>query len=112
VSRGRIYFVTSDAVYAIGASEARPLEGWAVDEPAVSGEGAPAHLQVVPTELVLEPGSSVALRARLFDAQGRFLGETPAEWTLEGLTGEVEDGTFTAAGAPRFEAGVVRAAAE
>ncbi len=38
-----------------------------------------------PTELVLAPGQTVTLRARLFDAQGRFLRESPATWSLEGL---------------------------
>ncbi|MGH9784995.1 MAG: PQQ-binding-like beta-propeller repeat protein, partial [Terriglobia bacterium] len=45
VSRGRIFFVSSDAVYAIGSRQAKSLTGWAVDEPAQWGEGNPAHLQ-------------------------------------------------------------------
>jgi outer membrane protein assembly factor BamB len=55
VSRGRIFFVSSDAVYAIGPRTAAAPQGWAVDEPAVTGSGAPAFLQVSPTELTLEP---------------------------------------------------------
>ena len=42
ISRGRIFFVSSDAVYAIGTKAPRPLTGYAVDEPAAAGEGAPA----------------------------------------------------------------------
>ena len=56
-------------------SSAKSLTGLAVDEPAPVGQGAPAHLQVTPTELVLEPGQTVKLRARLFDDKGRFLRE-------------------------------------
>ena len=56
ISRGRIFFVSSDAIYAIGSKQRKTLTGWAVDEPAVTGEGAPAYVQVSPTELVLEPG--------------------------------------------------------
>ena len=78
ISHGRIFFVSSDAVYAIGSRQAKPLTGVAVDEPAVRGEGAPAYLQVVPTELVLKPGQTVNLRARLFDDKGRFLREDKA----------------------------------
>ncbi len=112
VSRGRVFFVTSDAVYAIGSAQASSLEGWAVDEPIGQGEGAPTHLQVVPTEMVLDPGDTVRLRARLFDSQGRFLSETEAEWSLDGLEGTVgEDGTFTVSNEPQLQAGVIRAVA-
>src|SRR5918992_2147511 len=45
-SRGRVFFVSSDAVYAIGPKQRKTLTGWAVDEPAMPGEGAPAFVQV------------------------------------------------------------------
>jgi hypothetical protein len=110
VSRGRIFFVTSDAVYAVGPRIARSQTGFAVDEPAVVGSGAPAHVQVSPTELVLEPGDSVALRARLFDAQGRFIRQAEqAEWSLDGLQGQVTNGTFTVAADRRDQAGTIAA---
>jgi len=100
VSRGRIFFVSSDAVYAIGSRQAKPLTGWAVDEPAVRGQGNPAHLQVIPTEMVLAPGQRVNLRARLFDDKGRFLREEPATWSLDGLQGTVDGGAFTVSSDP------------
>lgn len=109
VSRGRIYFVSSDAVYAIGPRQARSLTGFAADEPAVTSTGAPAHLQVSPTELVLAPGQTVTLRARLFDAQGRFLREAPAVWSLDGLRGAVTAGRFTVAPDQVDQAGVIKA---
>ena len=112
VSRGRVFFVTSDAIYAIGSAQASSLEGWAVDELVGEGEGAPTHLQVVPTEMVLDPGDTVRLRARLFDSQGRFLQETDAQWSLEGLEGTLgDDGTFTVSNEPQLQAGVIRAVA-
>ena len=90
VSRGRIYFVSSDAVYAIGSRQAKQLTGWAVDELVQQGEGPPAHLQVVPAEVVVEPGEQVRLHARLFDDQGRFLREeTFVTWQLEELEGTI-----------------------
>jgi outer membrane protein assembly factor BamB len=97
VSRGRIYFVSSDAVYAIGSKKATAPKGLAVDEPADKGEGAPVYLQVEPTELVLKPGQKVQLHARLFDDKGRFLREEKAIWSLDGLNGTVTDGMFTVA---------------
>ena len=70
VSRGRVFFVSSDAVYAIGPNQPQPVSGFAVDEPDQPGQGAPAHLQVSPTEMVLEPGDTVQLRARAVRRHG------------------------------------------
>jgi outer membrane protein assembly factor BamB len=109
VSRGRVFFVSSDALYAIGPKAAKPVSGFAVDLPGEKGDGMPTHLQVAPTELVLKPGQGVKLRARLFDARGRFLREEPATWTLQGLKGTLADGTFTAAGDPVEQAGTIKA---
>jgi outer membrane protein assembly factor BamB len=110
ISRGRIFFVSSDAVYAIGPKQAKALTGFAVDQPAVKGEGMPTHVQVVPTELVLTPGQTVKLRARLFDDKGRFIREDKATWSLEGLKGNVADGVFTVANEPIEQAGLIKAA--
>jgi outer membrane protein assembly factor BamB len=109
ISRGRIFFVSSDAVYAIGSRQPTKPTGWAVDEPALAGQGAPTHLQVSPTEMVLKPGQTVKLRSRLFDAAGRFLREEPATWSLEGLKGAVANGAFTAAADAGEQAGLIKA---
>ena len=109
VSRGRVFFVSSDAVYAIGSPQPTAPTGLAVDEPADT-PGPPAHLQVVPTELVLEPGESVDLRARLFDARGNFIREETAAWSLDGPNGTLDGSTFTAAGIVE-SAGVLAASA-
>jgi hypothetical protein len=111
VSRGRVFFVTSDAVYAMGPRAPKALTGLAADEPAdnFKGEGAPAHVQVSPTELTLTPGQTVKLRARLFDDRGRFLREEKAAWSLEGLKGTVADGAFTVAADPIDQAGLIKA---
>jgi outer membrane protein assembly factor BamB len=109
ISRGRIFFVSSDAVYAFGPRQAKALTGWAVDEPADKAEGAPAYLQVAPTELVLKPGQAVQLHARLFDGKGRFLREEKAAWSVDGLKGSVVDGAFTAATDPMESAGLIKA---
>lgn len=112
VSRGRVFFVSSDAVYAIGPRAAKAVGGHAVDTAAEKGEGGPAFLQVSPTELVLKPGQTVNLRARLFDARGRFLRDEPAAtWTLQGLQGTVTAGAFTAAAALIDQAGLIKATA-
>jgi outer membrane protein assembly factor BamB len=110
VSRGRIFFVSSDAVYAIGSRQPQPVTGFAVDEPAQVGQGAPAHVQVSPTELVLEPGQTVQLRARLFDDMGRFLREeSVVDWELNDLNGTVTDGALTVSSDPAEQAGTITA---
>src|SRR5688572_15052107 len=109
ISRARVFFVTSDAIYAIGSKQQAKPTGWAANEPAVTGEGAAAYVQVSPTELVLEPGRTVKLTARSFDARGRFLREEKASWSLDGLKGNVADGAFTV-GSDRIEqAGLIKA---
>jgi len=110
ISRGRVFFVSSDAVYALGPRTPHDLSGYAVDEPAVVGSGTPAYLQVVPTEPTLMPGQSITFRARLFDGRGRFLREAEgAEWSLSGLKGTVANGVYTVAGDSEFQAGHIRA---
>jgi outer membrane protein assembly factor BamB len=110
ISRGRIFFVSSDAVYAIGSRQPTSPAGFAVDEAAVRGQGAPAWVQVSPTELVLTPGQTVKMRARLFDAQGRFLrDESAPAWSLDGLKGNLADGSFTVASDPIEQAGLIKA---
>jgi outer membrane protein assembly factor BamB len=109
ISRGRVYFVTSDAIYAVGPRQRKTLKGWAVDEPAPRGEGAPAYVQVSPTELVLTPGKTAKLTARLFDSAGRFLRVEKATWSLDGLKGIVADGAFTVAADSMEQAGLIKA---
>jgi outer membrane protein assembly factor BamB len=109
ISRGRIFFVSTDAVYAIGSKQPKAVSGWAADEPALKGDGAPAFLQVSPTELILGPGQTVNLHAKLFDDKGRFLGEEKATWSLDGLKGTMTDGQFSVANDPEEQAGVIKA---
>ncbi len=70
----------------------------------------PAYLQVEPTELVLKPGQTVKLHARLFDDEGRFLREdTRRTWSLDGLKGTVNDGSFTVGEPIRKQPGLIKA---
>ena len=74
-----------------------------------TGRGAGVSCRSSPTELVLEPGQTVKLRARLFDDKGRFLREEKATWALEALQGTVTDGSFTVANKPIDQAGTIKA---
>jgi outer membrane protein assembly factor BamB len=108
VARGRVYFVSSDHLYAIGPKQARNVQA-PRPQAMLKGDGAPAWVQVIPTELTLRPGQTVKLRARLFDDKGRFLKEDAAVWTLEGLKGDVASGAFTAASENKGQAGLIKA---
>lgn len=110
VARGRVYFVSTDTLYAIGPKGARP-EAWKPTKQAMEpGQGAPAWVQVSPTELVLTPGKTVALKVRLFDAMGRFLREEPnATFTLKGLPGSVVKGSYTVPATTTGAAGLITA---
>jgi outer membrane protein assembly factor BamB len=112
ISRGRVFFVSSDAVYAVGPRRAQPTTGFAVDQAGEKGEGAPAFLQVTPTEMVLKPGQIVRMHARLFDAKGRFLREDPAAtWSLQGLKGTINNGTLVVSTDVAEQAGTIKAVA-
>ena len=110
VSRGRVFMVSSDAIYALGPRQPKAVPGFVVDEPALSSAAAPAHVQVVPTELVLKPGQKVSFKARLFDAQGIFIREERAMWSLDGLKGTIgNDGVLTVSSDPDGQAGLIKA---
>jgi outer membrane protein assembly factor BamB len=110
ISRGRVFFSSTGGTYAIGPKAAKAATGIAVAAAAEAGEGGAAHVQVSPTELVLKPGQTVKLRARLFDAKGRYLREeSSATWALQGLKGTIAGGSFTVAGDPVEQAGTIKA---
>jgi hypothetical protein len=110
VARGRVYFVSSDTLYAIGPKKTAAKPWKAIVPKLEEGQGDPAWVQVEPTEMVLKPGETVQLHARLFDAQGRFLREEKsAAWSLAGLKGTVTDGKFEVAPDKVGQAGVIKA---
>jgi outer membrane protein assembly factor BamB len=110
VARGRVYFVSSDTLYALGPKKTSAGAWKPVVAKLEAGEGAPAWVQVEPTELVLKPGQTVQLHARLYDAKGRFLREDKsATWSLDHLKGTVADGKYTVADDKVGQAGLIKA---
>jgi outer membrane protein assembly factor BamB len=86
VANGRVYLQTSHELYCIGKKDGVNVA--MADRPGTPQPAAnpvpiaPAHLQIVPADLVLAPGESITLKARLFDDHGNFLKETPAQWSV------------------------------
>jgi len=85
VANGRVYFSTSFEFYCIGkkkwSESADSIPPQPKQEPA-SPNAKPAYLQVVPADVLLEPGESAQFKVRAFDDQGKFLKEIPAQWSL------------------------------
>jgi hypothetical protein len=111
VSRGRIYLVTTKALYCIGKKTASPaLPPVERIEDLPLSHAPVAHVQVVPADLVMKPGETVTFKVRLFDDHGRFLREeTNATWSLEGLKGSAANNQVTAAADGGVQAGMVKA---
>ena len=91
IANGRVFLPTNRTLYAIGTSSGRGVD---VESTLPPIEKAPvgaevAHLQVVPAEVALSPGAGQKFVARTFDARGRLIGETEAEWSAQGLQGSI-----------------------
>jgi len=108
ISNGRVFLVSSDAVYCIGKKQMTPSSAEKVAWNAPSGATV-AHVQVSPTELVLKPGDKATFHVRSFDANGRLIREESAAFSLEGLRGLVAGSTFATAADSGPQAGMVKA---
>jgi outer membrane protein assembly factor BamB len=100
VADGRIYVTSMEAMYAIGKRAPRKGSSGTPGTPGTAGTpGTPAFVQVFPYESLIRPGETVALKARLFDANGNFIREEPAaQWAVDQLSGSVDaKGVYTAA---------------
>ena len=110
ISRGRVFFVSSDAVYAFGPKAAKRLSGLAADEPDGQrrrGAGVPAGLA---DRARAEAGPDGQAARAAVRRKGRFLREDDkATWSLDGLKGTVTDGTFVVASESEDQAGLIKA---
>ncbi|MFN0109794.1 MAG: PQQ-binding-like beta-propeller repeat protein [Blastocatellia bacterium] len=110
VSRGRIYFVSTKHVYAIGKKKAAPLPPVVEKADAAPADAKVAHLQVVPVDLVMQPGVAKTFKVNLFDDKGRFIkSETGATWAMEGLKGNVANNQFTPSSDSALQGGLLKA---
>lgn len=110
ISNGRIYVVSDSNLYAIGKRSNSPSTQPAPVEGLPNPNRPATHVQVVPTELILKPGQSANFRARLFDAQGRFIREEKAAtWSLDKLAGNIANGQLVASSDAVAQAGLVKA---
>src|SRR2546427_3916213 len=103
---------STEALYAMGKKvNASPTPATIFRDSAPAGS-TPAAMLVTPTEFAISPGETVRLHARLYDAQGRFIREDKASWSLDQLSGAMkDDGQFTASSDNKLQSGLVKATA-
>jgi hypothetical protein len=102
-ANGRIYLPSAASLYCFGTKESKPTMVNAADAPystkpmpADPQKGEPAWAQVVPCEVLVQPGQTQQLHVRLFDAKGRFVKNSTATFTLNGKGKIDKDGLFSA----------------
>ena len=101
--QGRIYLTTGTRLYCIDDSpglstaqeQPRATAAQQVSATSKGPAGEPAWVQIVPAESQIAAGATLPLKVQLFDAAGRFVKESPAEFsTTAGTVGG--DGVYTA----------------
>ena len=98
---GLIYLTTGARIYCLGPQDSsgphatQPTRVEAVSAATKAPAGDPAWVQIVPAEAQIAAGGTLPLRVRLYDAGGRFVKESPAEFTATAGT-VTSDGTYTA----------------
>lgn len=110
VSRGRIFFVSTKHVYAIGKKKNPALPPVVEKADSAPAGATVAHVQIVPVDLVIKPGETAKFTVNLFDDRGRFIrSETGATWAVEGLKGNAANNQFTAAADSGLQGGLLKA---
>jgi outer membrane protein assembly factor BamB len=110
VSNGRVFIVSDSHLYAIGKKTPQHVGAATPALETAPASATVAHVQVIPTELILKPGAKVSFRVRLFDDRGVFIREeNGATWSLNKLQGTLENGQLTVASDAISQAGSVKA---
>jgi len=114
-AHGRVIVTTTSSIYCLydpdkehGADPVPPLP----EETPVAENPTPAQLQIVPADALIRPAKEIAFKARLFNANGQFLKETPAEFAVQGVGEIAADGSYDASSSTGHHAAYVTAKAE
>ena len=117
IADGRVYFTTEEGLYCLGVQGASASS----QSGSVSGgvgmkmaTGYPTSIQIVPTEVLAQPGGSLQFSVYAFnDESAQVIGTKAAEWSLDGLLGSIdESGKLTLEPSQVGQAGTVSAKIE
>ena len=88
-AHGRIYVTTSEAMYCVGDEGLGPIE--LAEQPQQQTEEIedrrPAQAQLVPYDVILQPGQEQAFRLRLFNQAGDYLRDAEPDKVTFGVAG-------------------------
>ena len=102
IAYGRTYFTAENGIYCLGNKESS-LETLSASElpgarthlptkPDTAGRSVtPTAVRIFPTEVLSHLGSTIQFVARVFDENGHFLEAGGGTWTLDGLTGSIDN---------------------
>ena len=114
IADGRVYFTTEEGLYCLGAQRSSASSQSVLGSGSAGmrmSRGAPASIQIVPTEVLARPGGSLQFSVRTFNDEGvQAIGAKAAEWSLNGLSGTIdENGKLTLESSQVGQAGTVSA---
>ena len=114
IADGRVYFTTEEGLYCLGAQRSSASSQSVLGSGSAGmrmSRGAPASIQIVPTEVLARPGGSLQFSVRTFNDEGvQVIGAKAAEWSLNGLSGTIdENGKLTLESSQVGQAGTVSA---
>ena len=95
-SHGKIYLQTTGGLYClqdkakVAGSTERPAPP---QETEIGSNTKPAHIQVVPADALIQPGSNQKFTVRLFNDRGQFLKTADATFSVEG-SGTISNATY------------------
>jgi hypothetical protein len=85
IANGRIYLQCANQTFCIGDKEAKAQSAAATASNEVSTDekpSDPALVQVVPADAVMHPGDKKQFTAKVYDAKGRLVSQSTAEWSI------------------------------
>jgi outer membrane protein assembly factor BamB len=113
IAYGRIYFTAESGLYCLG-DKSKPFAANSTSElasPPVPA-GAPAHLQIIPADVLARPGDKVKFRARVFDNKGNLVREVQPAWETSMAAVVGKDGRVTFDRKTGTQTGAITAAFE
>ena len=114
IAGGRVYFTTEEGLYCLGVqgASASPSDDLIVQWTGEwASSGYPASIQIVPTEVLAQPGDKLQFEGHPFTAGGAYADHARAAgWSLDGLLGTIDaNGKLTLEPSAVGQAGTVSA---